>query len=169
MNTLKPKWTSQENRNPATTTKRTLTDTAKNRTTPCRTSGFDAFRAETDSKWTQPKRAISNGNGAYSILCYPYAAEYEPETFGKYTLLINPANAEPPIEKHLAFLNRRVRIPLHKSWANYVWEESLDKEWLEEIHHYGDYRYWIMKPNEELLEALISTHVKYGMLKANEE
>ena len=60
--------------------------------------------------------------GAYHAMVYTRMAEFsfERDAF----LLLTPDAAEAP-GLHLRFLNQRTELPIHRSWADWLWEQGL--------------------------------------------
>jgi hypothetical protein len=69
---------------------------------------------------------------------------------------------------HYRFLNRRVDLPLHPSWAEWLWDRGLASSETEALHSVG-IRAYRCRPDVAKLEEDISAAVKRGRLTVPDE
>ena len=103
--------------------------------------------------------------GAWHALVYTQMAElsFERDAF----LLLTPDPEQAP-ELHLRFLNQRTELPLHRSWAGWLWEQGLDSEAIRPLKSEG-LSAWYCYHAPDQLEMELSAAVKYGALKLPRE
>lgn len=89
--------------------------------------------------------------GAHHALLVPDAALYAAEQ--QDFLLLARTPAEAPL-LHYRFLNRRVDLPLHPSWAEWLWERALRAEEARELEAVGIHAYRCSPDPAELAAAL---------------
>ena len=99
--------------------------------------------------------------GAYHAMVYTQMAElsFERDAF----LLLTPDASEAPA-LHLRFLNHRSALPLHRSWADWLWEQGLENEAIRPLKSAG-LNAWSCHHDPQQLETELSSAVKYGALK----
>jgi len=91
------------------------------------------------------------GTGAYQGMLVPDAALYATER--REFLLLARSEEEAPL-LHFRFLNRRLELPLHPSWAPWLWERALHSGEALPLESFG-VRAWRCTPDPaELQEAL---------------
>ena len=98
--------------------------------------------------------------GAWQAMVYTQMAElsFERDAF----LLLTP-NPEQAPELHLRFLNQRSELPLHRSWAGWLWEQGLESEAIRPLKAEGLHA-WYCYHAPDQLELQLSAAVKYGAL-----
>ena len=99
--------------------------------------------------------------GAYHAMVYTQMAElsFERDAF----LLLTPdASAAPAL--HLRFLNQRTELPIHHSWADWLWQQGLENEAIRPLKSAGLHA-WSCYHDPQQLETELSAAVKYGALK----
>ncbi len=98
--------------------------------------------------------------GAWHALVYTQMAElsFERDAF----LLLTPDPQQAP-ELHLRFLNQRTELPLHRSWAGWLWEQGLESEAIRPLKSEGIHA-WYCYHAPDQLEMELSAAVKYGAL-----
>ncbi|MCY4617253.1 MAG: hypothetical protein OXD50_01680 [Chloroflexi bacterium] len=99
--------------------------------------------------------------GAYHAMVYTQMAElsFERDAF----LLLTPDASEAPA-LHLRFLNQRTELPIHHSWADWLWEQGLEHEAIRPLKSVG-LNAWSCYHDPQLLETELSAAVRYGALK----
>ena len=103
--------------------------------------------------------------GAWHGMVYTQMAElsFERDAF----LLLTPDPEQAP-ELHLRFLNQRTELPLHRSWAGWLWEQGLESEAIRPLKSEG-LNAWYCYHAPDQLEMELSAAVKYGALKLPRE
>ena len=119
---------------------------------------------ETVGTWTT-KIARLPVSGGFHALVYTRLAEYafERDAF----LLLAPGEAEAPALHH-RFLDRRSPLPLHRSWAEWLWRRGLAKGEIAPLQSAG-VRAWRCTPDPEALREDLSVAVGSGLLKLPRE
>ena len=103
--------------------------------------------------------------GAWHAMVYTQMAElsFERDAF----LLLTPDASEAPA-LHLRFLNQRTELPLHRSWAGWLWEQGLESEAIRPLKSEGLHA-WYCYHAPDQLELELSAAVKYGALQLPRE
>ncbi|MCY3684576.1 MAG: hypothetical protein OXH25_00130 [Chloroflexi bacterium] len=98
--------------------------------------------------------------GAYHAMVYTQMAElsFERDAF----LLLTPDASEAPA-LHLRFLNQRTELPIHRSWADWLWEQGLENEAIRPLKSEGLHA-WYCHHDPQQLESELSAAVRYGAL-----
>ena len=114
---------------------------------------------ETLGTWTT-KIARLPMSGGYHAMVYTRLAEYafERDAF----LLLAPGEAEAPALHH-RFLDRRSPLPLHRSWAEWLWRRGLAKGEIIPLQSAG-VAAWRCHPDAEALREDLSVAVGSGLL-----
>ena len=114
---------------------------------------------ETLGTWTT-KIARLPMSGGYHAMVYTRLAEYafERDAF----LLLAPGEAEAPALHH-RFLDRRSPLPLHRSWAEWLWRRGLAKGEISPLQAAGVHA-WRCTPDAETLREDLSVAVGSGLL-----
>ena len=113
--------------------------------------------------WTT-KIARLPSSGGWHALVYTRMAEFafERDSF----LLLAPSEAEAPALYH-RFLDQRSPLPLHHSWANWLWRRGLRDETVKPLQSVGVVAYWC-SPDAEKLRDDLSDAVALGTLPLGE-
>ena len=69
--------------------------------------------------------ALAGKAKAWHTLVYSTMLEFQTKTSRGFVLLADPGDGPPLLTKHLQFLNRRVALPVHPSWKDWLWERGL--------------------------------------------
>ena len=128
--------------------------------------GYESYQIPESSIGTwKTKIARLPQAGAWHAMVYTQMAElsFERDAF----LLLTPDAAEAPA-LHLRFLNQRSELPLHHSWADWLWEHGLDSGAIRPLKSEGLHA-WSCYHDPDLLESELSAAVKYGALKLPRE
>ena len=114
---------------------------------------------ETIGTWTT-KIARLPVSGGWHAMVYTRMAEYafERDAF----LLLAPGEAEAPALHH-RFLDRRSPLPLHRSWAEWLWRRGLAKGEISPLQSAGVHA-WRCTPDAEALREDLSVAVGSGLL-----
>ncbi len=114
---------------------------------------------ETIGTWTT-KIARLPVSGGWHAMVYTRMAEYafERDAF----LLLAPGEAEAPALHH-RFLDRRNPLPLHRSWAQWLWERGLASGEISRLQSAG-VAAWQCVPDAEALRNDLAAAVAAGTL-----
>ena len=114
---------------------------------------------ETIGTWTT-KIARLPMSGGYHGMVYTRMAEYafEQDAF----LLLAPGEDEAPALHH-RFLDRRSPLPLHRSWAEWLWERGLAEGEISRLQSAG-IAAWRCTPDAEALRDDLAAAVAAGTL-----
>ena len=114
---------------------------------------------ETVGTWTT-KIARLPVSGGWHALVYTKLAEYVFERDG--FLLLAKTEEEAPVLHH-RFLDKRSPLPLHRSWADWLWRRALAREEAVPLQSAGVVAYRC-DPNAEALREDLSVAVASGLL-----
>ncbi len=119
---------------------------------------------ETLGTWTT-KIARLPMSGGWHALVYTRMAEYayERDAF----LLLAPGEEEGPALHH-RFLDRRSPLPLHRSWAGWLWRRGLARGEIAPLQSAGIHA-WRCQPDAEALREDLSVAVGSGLLTLSPE
>ncbi len=114
---------------------------------------------ETVGTWTT-KIARLPVSGGFHAMVYTRMAEYafERDAF----LLLAPGEAEAPALHH-RFLDRRSPLPLHRNWAEWLWERGLASGEISRLQSAG-IAAWSCTPDAEALRDDLAAAVAVGTL-----
>ena len=113
--------------------------------------------------WTARITRMANWMG-WHAMTYTRMAEY---SFPKDDFLLITQHGEDPKKQHHRFLDRRVSLPLHRSWADWLWERGLENGEIKPLECTG-IRAWHCAPAPTQLEADLSKAVAQGVLTLRE-
>ena len=99
-------------------------------------------------------------SAGYQGVLVPECALYTSE---RPDFLLLPRRPEEAASLHYRFLNRRLDLPLHPSWATWLWERALRAGEALGLESRGVHGYHCI-PNAEALAAELSTAVRKGLL-----
>ena len=104
-----------------------------------------SFPPPTIGTWTT-KIARLPSSGGWHALVYTRMAEFafERDSF----LLLAPSEEEAPALYH-RFLDKRSPLPLHHSWANWLWRKGLRDETIKPLQSVGVVAYWCAPDSEK--------------------
>lgn len=114
--------------------------------------------------WTT-KIAKLPTSGGYHALVFTKLAEFASE-HGQFLLLAQSEQEAPTI--HYRFLDKRSPLPLHGSWADWLWQRGLEKEEIVPLQAVGITAYRC-NPNGDRLREDLSQAVALGQLTLTEE
>ena len=103
---------------------------------------------QTIGTWTTRITRMANRMG-YHAMVYTKTAEY---SFDRDDFLLVTRTGENQTEQHHRFLDRRISLPLHHSWAGWLWERGLKKGEIQPLECLS-VRAWKCVPDPEELEA----------------
>lgn len=109
--------------------------------------------------WRFFRSRLPSGSAVHGILV-PDAASFTSE---KRDFLLLPRLREEAPSLHYRYLNRRLDIPLHASWAKWLWKRGLDNEEIEPLEGFGVSAYHC-RPNPSRMQADITTDLRRGLL-----
>jgi hypothetical protein len=116
------------------------------------------------------KMAIGNrarlpASAAYHGMLVPDLAAYAGDQ-QHFLLLARDEDEAPAL--HYRFVNRRVDLPLHPSWAEWLWDRGLASGETEALHSVGIHAYRC-RPEVSQLEEHIGAAVRRGRLSVPDE
>ena len=127
---------------------------------------------ETVGTWTTQSARLP-GTGGYQAMLMTRLAEYaferkdtpgdQPVTF----LLLSHAEDDAP-SLHYRFLDRRVSLPLHPGWVQWLWDRGLRNEEVQPLEANGILAY-LCCPNQDVLRTDLSDAVGAGELRVPRE
>ena len=109
--------------------------------------------------WTTRITRLANRMG-WHAMTYTRLAEY---SFARDDFLLVTRPGEDPKERHHRFLDRRVSLPLHHSWAGWLWERGLENGEIRPLECLG-IEAWRCVPESGQLEEDLSQAVAAGVL-----
>jgi hypothetical protein len=109
--------------------------------------------------WRFFKGRLPSGSAIHGMLV-PELASYAAE---KRDFLLLPRNEAEAPSLHYRFLNRRLDLPLHLSWASWLWDRGLDTEEAEPLEAFGVAAYRC-QPNPESLREDLTAALRRGIL-----
>jgi len=107
-----------------------------------------AAQARADCRFYTARLAVS---GATHAMLVPSAALYASE--GRDFLLLAPTEAEAPA-LHFRFLSRRIDLPLHPSWSDWLWTRGIDAGEIRPLDAHGIHAWRCVVDLEALQAAL---------------
>ena len=109
--------------------------------------------------WTTRIVKMSHGMG-YHAMVYTHMAEHSFE--GVDFLLLAQDEADAP-NMHHRFLDRRISLPMHHSWAGWLWERGIEQKEITPLECNGIHA-WRCIPNEAKLRQDLSEAVRYRQI-----
>ena len=119
-----------------------------------------ALKRPKASMWRKRQKQLPLSRAWHTLL---WDRRIEPDHPTKDFLLIGGDNETLNARRHLAFLRRKLKLPIHPSWADWAWTRALERNEAEEIAASG-LRAWTCQPDEVDLKTDISQAVKTGLL-----
>ena len=104
-------------------------------------------------------------SGGYHAMVYTKWAEFSHDS-DSFLLLAGDDREAPAL--HHRFLDRRSPLPLHRSWADWLWERGTANGEIAPLHSSGIAAY-LCQPDGELLRNDLSEAVTSGTLTLTEE
>ena len=110
--------------------------------------------------WTTRIVKMSHGMG-YHAMVYTHMAKHSFE--GVDFLLLAQDEVDAP-NMHHRFLDRRISLPMHHSWAEWLWERGIEKKEITPLECNGIHA-WRCIPNEAKLRQDLSEAIRYGQIR----
>jgi hypothetical protein len=105
-------------------------------------------------------RAPLPAAGGYHGMLVPELALY---SAGLPGFLLLQRDADDPAMLHYRFLNRRVTLPLHPTWAEWLWARALRTGEARRLESYG-LEAFLCTPDEPALTADLTEAIRHGVL-----
>ncbi len=126
---------------------------------------MDHYRSFTPAEpnmrnWEHREQKLPNTQLHHSLV-YSTRAKYG--TAGHLFVILCQDPEEAP-DRHYRFLDQRVAIPLHPSWAGWLWEEGLANESIVPLESHG-IRAYLCQVYEPMTMDLISQAIQKGTLQ----
>ena len=119
---------------------------------------------ETIGTWTT-KISRLPATGGYHALVYTKQAEY---AFEKDSFLLLAQSPEEAPALHHRFLDKRSPLPLHDSWAGWLWERGIEEEEIVPLQSVGISAYRCSPKAKKLREDLSAAVASGGLTLARE-
>ena len=133
---------------------------------PLGRASFATLGPEGAGGWRAHAAALPSAGG-HQLTLFPASSFFLAER-DDFILIPPPrgsARGVPLPTRHYRFLNRRVDLPLHPTWADWLWERALRRGEATPLETYGlDGRAYRCAPNPARLRADISAAVASGAL-----
>ena len=113
----------------------------------------------TQGTWKVRMVKMANGVGHHAMV-YTQMSEY---THDNEIFVLLARDGENEQEAHHRFLDRRVSMPMHPSWAEWLWDRGLQKEEIIPMECTG-IRAWLCMPNPPKLEADVGQAVRQNLI-----
>jgi hypothetical protein len=110
-------------------------------------------------------RASLPASGGYHGLLVPEVALFTAE---RRDFLVLKRPADDVAKLHYRFLNRRVALPLHPSWADWLWDRALRSGEARVLESYGLGAYRCL-PDEGALASDLAAEIRQGTLRLADE
>ena len=109
--------------------------------------------------WKVRMTKMANGVGHHAIT-YTGMAEYSHDN---EVFVLLARDGENEMEAHHRFLDRRITLPMHPSWAEWLWERGIEEKEIVPMECAG-IRAWLCLPNPPKLEADVSMAVRRHLI-----
>jgi len=119
---------------------------------------------ETIGTWTTRLKKLPATNVVHGV-AYTRIAEF---SFEREEFLLLVRGGDDVAQLHRRFLDRRIDLPLHSSWARWLWERALQTAEAEPLESVGLEAYRC-RPNVEALRSHISAAISSGRLTVPDE
>ena len=133
---------------------------------PLDRASFATLGPEGAGGWRAHAAALPSAGG-HQLALFPASSFFLAER-DDFVLIPPPrgsARGVPLATRHFRFLNRRVDLPLHPTWADWLWERALRQGEAAALETYGlDGRAYRCAPNPKHLRADLSAAVASGAL-----
>ena len=127
---------------------------------------------ETVGTWTTQSIRLP-GTGGYHAMLVTRLAEYAYERkdassdrLATFLLLSHDEEEAPSL--HYRSLDRRVSLPLHPGWAQWLWDRGLGNDEVQPLDSHGILA-WLCCPDQDALRTDLSDAVEAGELRAPRE
>ena len=119
---------------------------------------------QTIGTWTTKISRLPT-TGGWHAMVYTRLAEF---TFEREDFLLLARSGDEAPALHHRFLDRRSSLPLHHSWASWLWRRGLRNGEIAPLQSSGIWA-WVCNPNGEKLRDDLSDAVALGTLTLKEE
>ena len=126
---------------------------------------FSALRMDVSRPWRSRTMRLPESK-AWHTLVYSTMLEFNQDE-PSFVLLADPGTVS-AVDKHLQFLNRRVALPVHPSWKDWLWERGLTAGEIKPLLTTG-VSAWECTPDHNELKADITAAIQEGLLTVPRE
>lgn len=116
-------------------------------------------RAST-APWRRRHRQLPLSRAWHTIL---WDRRIEPDFPTKDFILVNTKNEHQAAAQHLVYLQRRLKIPFHSSWAEWAWTRALETDEAVPLAATNVFA-WHCLPNPDSIRGDITEAIKTGLL-----
>ena len=119
--------------------------------------------------WTM-KVARLNVSGGWHLIAYTRLAEYSSDLPERKDFLLTSfsGSQEELVRNHYRFLDRKIELPVHESWADWLWERGLAEDEIRPLTGHNMAGYYCLIEEDSLREDICKA-VKQGKLRVDEE
>ena len=123
---------------------------------------FSAIRYMNGVNWRSRTMRLPQTK-AWHTLIYSTMLEFNRE--GPGFVLLGEWGVESAADRHLLFLNRRIDLPVHPDWKDWLWKRGLQTGEIKPLLGLG-LSAWECAPDQEALKEQISKAIRGGILTA---
>ena len=115
----------------------------------------------TSGTWTTRTLKMANGMG-YHNMTFTRLGEY---AFDSQNFLLIIQEGQDAAEQYRRYLDKRISVPIHGSWSQWLWERAQERREVDELECIG-IQAWYCRPVIKNLEQEISQAIRQGKLGA---
>lgn len=119
-----------------------------------------ALPRDQDAPWQRRHRQLPLSRAWHTIM---WDRRLEPDYQSKDFILISAIEHDTPAAQHLAFLRRRLKVPIHPNWAQWAWTRALERSEATALSG-TNLNAWYCLPDPDNLKEDITQAVKTGLL-----
>ena len=117
----------------------------------------------TQGTWTTNITRLPTSRGWHAMV-YTKMAEYN---FERSSFLLIHRAEDDLYKLHYRFLDKRISLPIHHSWARWLWKRAIDCEEAVRLEAHGIAAFWC-NPDEDELRLDLAAAVSSGELEITE-
>ena len=120
---------------------------------------YTAHRAaQAAEKWSY-KIAKLPRSGAWHLLLYNLAQLHDNSAIPFILMEQRPGDDADAARMHHLYLSRRLPLPLHRNWAEWLWKQGIKRSEIKELTGIGR-RLWLCRPDEESIARGLGTQLR---------